>query len=340
MYAPTVSVLMSVYNGEKYLKAAINSILNQTFKDFEFIIINDGSKDNSVNILNSYKDKRIKLIHNETNMGLPKSLNIGLNLSTGRYLARMDSDDISFPQRLESQVTYMNNNPDISLCGTWIKCVNELNNCISIQKYPVRHEEIKSMMFWKVGVSHPSVMFKRKDFLDNNLYYDESFICSQDYELWVRALQYIKFSNIPKVLLARRCGNHQLGSKLQSIQQKNACIVRERQLYAIGINPTEEEKKIHALIMMPKDLHTTLQLSKIGRWLMQIKGANWQHKIYCEPYFSNQLSELWFECCYCGAANGNWAWRLLLESPLYDKKVIKLRSLAKFIVKFLEKSKV
>ena len=120
---PLVTVLMSVYNGEKYLERAIKSILNQTFKDFEFLIINDGSTDNSVKIIQSFNDLRLRLIHNESNIGLIKTLNKGLKLSNGKYIARMDCDDISLPKRLSIQASFMEKYPEIGVCGSWVKII-------------------------------------------------------------------------------------------------------------------------------------------------------------------------------------------------------------------------
>ncbi len=112
---------MSVYNGDMYLKEAIESILNQTFTDFEFLIINDGSIDKSEKVIKSYSDKRIRYYKNSKNLGLAASLNKGVGLSKAKYLARMDGDDVSYPNRLEKQVNFMDVNPEIDVCGTWVK---------------------------------------------------------------------------------------------------------------------------------------------------------------------------------------------------------------------------
>src|SRR3989337_2996755 len=119
-----VSVIMSVYNGERHLRESVDSILNQTFQDFEFIIINDGSKDQSKYILESYKDERIKLIHNK-NMGLTKSLNIGISIAKGKYIARQDADDISEPERLKTQYDFMEANPGLGLIGSQFEVIKE-----------------------------------------------------------------------------------------------------------------------------------------------------------------------------------------------------------------------
>ena len=116
--APAVSVVMPVYNGEKYLRESIDSILNQTYTDYEFIIVNDGSNDKTEEIILSYNDNRIRYIKNEKNLQIVKSLNRGIELAKGRYIARMDADDISLPRRFEKQITFMENNLEIGVCGT------------------------------------------------------------------------------------------------------------------------------------------------------------------------------------------------------------------------------
>src|SRR6185295_3491651 len=125
MTPPQVSVLMSVYNGEKYLKEAMESILNQSFPDFEFLIFNDSSTDSGREIILSFNDPRIVLVDNEKNIGLTKSLNKGLSLAKGKYIARMDADDISDAGRLNEQVNYMEKNSDVAVCGSWVQFLNE-----------------------------------------------------------------------------------------------------------------------------------------------------------------------------------------------------------------------
>ena len=128
MAAPKISVLMSVFNGERYLIKAIDSILNQTFKDFEFIIIDDGSMDSSNAIIRSFDDPRVRLIENEKNIGLTKSLKKGIDLCRGEYIARMDGDDISLPERLKKQVEFMDHNRGVGISGTWKRSIGLKSN--------------------------------------------------------------------------------------------------------------------------------------------------------------------------------------------------------------------
>ena len=159
---PKVTVLMSVYNGEKHLREAIDSILNQTFGDFEFLIINDGSTDRTADILQSYQDSRIKIIHNEKNIGLTKSLNKGLKLAKGEYLARMDADDISYPNRLEVQYEYMEKNPNVGIVGSWNDVIDDIGNTIGFWKCNYSSEEIYYILNFRNCLTHCSVLFKKE----------------------------------------------------------------------------------------------------------------------------------------------------------------------------------
>ena len=162
MNLPRVSVLMPAYNSEKYLGEAIDSILNQTFTDFEFIIINDGSKDNTAKIVEEYakKDKRIRFIDNKKNQGIVGVLNEGIDLCRGKYIARMDSDDISLPTRFEKEIEYMEEHPECGVLGTWYEIFGKLNG-------PVQQpERIKILnLLNEDHVGHPTV-FIRKSVID------------------------------------------------------------------------------------------------------------------------------------------------------------------------------
>jgi len=191
-----ITVLMPVYNGEKYLREAIDSILSQTFTDFEFIIVNDISTDSTKEIISSYNDPRIRLINTDHNMGLVRSLNYGLKLAKGKYIARMDADDISLPNRLELQATYLDNYPEVALLGTGKYIINQNGKILSktIALSDPCKNILKSNTF-----THGSVMFK-KNISEELGYYNELFKYSEDYELWLRFAKYYKVSNLPQPL--------------------------------------------------------------------------------------------------------------------------------------------
>jgi len=205
-----ISVLMPVFNAEKYLREAIESILNQSYTDFEFLIINDGSTDETENIILSYNDSRIIYVKNEHNLQIIKTLNKGIKLAKGEYIARMDADDISLPKRLKIQYNFMEAHKNIDICGTWIKTFGVTRQ---IWKYPINHEEIKANLLLNSALAHPSVII-RKAVFDKFIYKDE-FNYAEDYALWVEAINIYKFHNIPKILLKYRLHINQTNKKNQ-----------------------------------------------------------------------------------------------------------------------------
>jgi glycosyltransferase involved in cell wall biosynthesis len=193
---------MSVYNGEKYLREAIDSILRQTFTDYEFIIINDGSTDNTANILETYSDPRIRLYHHE-NIGLTRSLNKGLQMARGGYVARQDADDISLPERLSREVTFLDQNPNIGLVGTHAAFIDKKGKEIDVWKTPAEHEKIMKTLRNTNSFCHGAVMF-RKECINKVGCYREKLLYAQDYDLWLRIAQQYKTANLGVVLYKNR----------------------------------------------------------------------------------------------------------------------------------------
>lgn len=217
---PKVTVLMSVHNGEKYLREAIESILNQTFKDFEFLIVNDGSTDSSKEIILSYDDPRIVYVENETNIGLTKSLNKGLKLAKGEYIARMDADDWSYPKRLEVQNGFLDSNSEVVLAGSLSEII-EMDGSISFQHRSSNKEQLYYDLTFSNIFAHSSVMFRKKTVADIGGY-DESFSKSQDFDLWYRLSRRWPIALIDKKLLRWRNSSENISNLHSEIQQEYA----------------------------------------------------------------------------------------------------------------------
>ena len=201
----TVTVLMSVYNGQRYLRASIESILGQTWQDFEFLIINDASEDESRNIILSYPDPRIRLVDNALNIGLTKSLNHGLQMARGRFVARQDADDISGPTRLEKQVRFLNTHPEVALVGAKAQTIDANGKKQNIQlRIPTDEVAIRWVLMFQNPFIHSSVMFRPRIVLDKLGGYNESFIRAQDYELWSRVARGYSPANLPDILVSHR----------------------------------------------------------------------------------------------------------------------------------------
>jgi glycosyltransferase involved in cell wall biosynthesis len=202
---PKVTVLMSVYNGRRYLSDAIESILNQTWPDFEFLIINDGSTDNSREIIKSFNDPRIRLVDNSENIGLVKSLNRGLELAQGELIARQDADDISYPNRLDEQVRFLNMHPQIMLLGTGVKTIDESGKPHPVEwNVPTGLTAIRWHLMFENAFVHTSAMYRRNIVRDVLGGYDTSFARAQDYELWSRIVRKYPVENLASFLVAHR----------------------------------------------------------------------------------------------------------------------------------------
>lgn len=213
-----ISVILPVYNAEKYLREAIESILNQTYRNFELIIINDGSEDNSLSVIKEYMkyDKRILLI-NRANKGLVDTLNEGINKANGKYIARMDADDISLINRFEKQISLLEANC-LDICGCHYLLIDENNNINSLNLTPLSHEMCFLSLASKVPFAHPSVMI-RKEFLEkNNLLYGQSnYKIAEDFDLWIRMYKKgAKFGNVNDILFKYRLLDNSL-SKVNSV---------------------------------------------------------------------------------------------------------------------------
>lgn len=210
-----ISVVMSVFNAEKYLPEAIESILNQTYTDFEFIIINDCSNDGSLHIIEEYslKDKRIILINNSANLGLTKNLNKAISIAKNKFIARMDADDVSLPDRFEKQLNFFKSNPSIDVLGTYCTDIDELGNVIAERRVPNTNKDITRMIHIINPICHPTVMF-RKEKLKKISFYNEQYKVVQDYDLWLRcSANNIAMHNLPEYLLKYRINDGYYGRK-------------------------------------------------------------------------------------------------------------------------------
>jgi len=203
MVSPLISVVMPVYNAERYLDESIQSILNQTFKDFEFIIINDGSKDSSFILLKKYRnmDKRIIIINNKKNLGLHISLNKGLKIAKGKYIARMDADDISLKDRFRIQFDYMERNPEIFLIGGSAIIIDENGEKMGSLLKGDNSKKIRKKLLKSNPIIHPSIIFRNT----GEFFYRDKFVCSEDYDLYLRMIsKEKKLQNIKPFLLMYR----------------------------------------------------------------------------------------------------------------------------------------
>jgi glycosyltransferase involved in cell wall biosynthesis len=215
-----VTVLMSVYNGERYLREAIESILNQTFADFEFLIVNDGSTDASQSIIAAYDDPRIRLVNNPTNIGLAKSLNRGMRLAKGMFVARQDADDISEPERLERQTKFLQDNPQIALVGSWYREIEANGRLRDQVRLPADQTELQWALLFYCPFVHSGVMLRKTLFWQEIGLYNEAFLYAEDHELWLRTSRHHLLTNYPAYLVRYRLNPHSMSETYGELTNK------------------------------------------------------------------------------------------------------------------------
>lgn len=228
-----ISVIMSVYNGERYLEEAIESILAQTLRDFEFLIVNDGSTDKSVKILAGAvsRDVRIRIITNPSNIGLTRSLNKAFAEARGTLIARMDADDVALPERFEKQVAFLQNNPEVGVVGTAYRFINEGGETVGDGEKAILtdNRSIQRALIRFNPFLHSSVMI-RKGLLDRVGGYDERYKKAQDYDLWMRLAPLCKFANLSDVLMKKRFTADMISYAQERKQIKSAIRIRFKAL--------------------------------------------------------------------------------------------------------------
>ena len=229
IYNPQISVLLPVHNTkEQYLRESIESILTQTYTNFELIIINDAStEEHIVPVISSYLDSRIVYCYSDKK-NIASALNIGIHKSRGKYIARMDSDDIAYPERLEKQIDYLESNPSISLVGTGITIIplKGRGGGRSLIRIPEEHPTLFELLY-ESPFFHPTVMWRKADFERYNLYYDENYRYCEDYELWYRVMRCLETRNLQEPLLTYRQHSGSVSRQYHSIQMQWTNKVRQ-----------------------------------------------------------------------------------------------------------------
>lgn len=291
---PKISVILPVYNAQAFLRESIDSILEQSFTNFELIIINDGSTDNSLNIIQSYSDKRIKII-DQKNAGLPISLNRAISVAKGEYIARQDADDISLPNRLIEQAAYLDTHPSCALLGTWADIlVNNSSTDRSLQ-HPHLNGDIKLKLLFFNCFVHSSVMIRKSALEKSGLYPEErDKFPPEDYDLWLRISKYFEVANLPKALLQYRELPNSISRTRLQIMQERAELMSLNAIKDI-LGETYKDEDIADLIKYMTG--QTITTGRKKKYLhAQILNALAQHQKQAFPQFSTQIDSSLGDC--------------------------------------------
>lgn len=309
---PKISVIMSVYNSERFLREAIESILNQTYKDFEFIILDDNSTDQSIEIVRGYDDIRIRFFQNERNLGLRDSLNKGLGLAKGEYIARMDSDDIADERRFEKQVIYMDNNPNVVLCGGNIRYLVDGKVRKNREIFPLTFSGIKIAFLRYNCFFHPTVFMRRNFLLENQLIYERTY--ADDYDLWIRIMKTAEkknciMTNMPDIFLDYRLHSSNFGKRKKEISKEVFQIQKE---YIQNQDLTWNEKDM-LLKGYEGNFVEICEIKNTGDILKQYRNKLNDNAVN-NIEVQNILSQHYYELCYLYAKFGMSVFKLFCES--------------------------
>lgn len=309
------TVIMPVYNCEKYLHEAIDSILNQSYTDFEFIIINDGSTDQSKVIIDSFKDIRINYIENEVNLGLITTLNKGLKMAKGEYIFRMDADDIAYPDRIEKQIFFMESNKNIAISGTWFIKTGKHH----FNTFPDNQKECQLQLLNNVVLGHPTVIIRKKALLEAGLQYKHSAIHAEDYRLWADAVMAgLQISNIPHVLLTYRIHPDQISSLKYDILQQTVADIRIDYAKFFFGSIIESNKVLYSQLMTDKisDYHLHKKAKELVLKLLEI---NTENKNFDQKKLKNLYKEHLNQIAFNTYISSNKGQVMLVFKAMFDK---------------------
>lgn len=288
MRKPIVTILMSAYNAGEYIGEAIESMLCQTFTDFEFIIINDASTDNTGEVIAGFNDSRIRYFRNSENKGLTKNLNAGLRLAKGEYIARMDADDVSLPNRLEMQVALMDDRPEFGLCGTWYTYFGAVDGKkIETITDP---DLLKTSLLVKNQFGHPTVIMRKDVLAAHNLRYDESLWTSQDYNLWLRISLHTKVINLGQSLVKYRLHPGQVINIHKKTSRPFTHKARIKFFREVGLKVSQAEDEALHKSYFSESLNYE-EFQTLRAFFDQLKAWNRKAKVYKESTLSSVVDQ-------------------------------------------------
>jgi glycosyltransferase involved in cell wall biosynthesis len=319
--SPKVSVVIPVYNREPYVGKALESVLAQTFADFEVLVIDDGSTDRSRQVVQAYRDPRVRLVCHEHNQGIPRTRNTGIDGARGAYLAFLDSDDIAYPTRLAKQVAFLDCHPDHAAVGAWVDWMDETGRPLGrVNRRPLAAQDVAALRLFRQGIENTASMARTAILREYR--HDENFDVSEDFELWARVAAKHGIANLPEVLVRRRAHIQQTSHGKDEPTRRYRQAIYASQLRALGIAIQEEDLQRHYLLRPMLKSRFTPDREYVDwaeAWLLKLQAANVRASCYPEPSFSQLLGGFWLKVCWHASAALGWpsVWRRFRASPLH-----------------------
>jgi hypothetical protein len=292
---------MPFFNASRYLEASLQSVLHQTLHDIEVIVVDDGSTDASMEIVNSFDDPRIVIVHQSENKGLAASVNLAIGQAKAPFMARMDADDVSLPERLERQVIFLQDHPDISVVGTALQYMGYSNH---LEHFPESPEDCAARLLFNVCVGHPSVVFRRSVFDRPENRYDPGLRqYSEEYDFWCRLAPSYRFANLSDPLVRYRTYPPEKKQEATELRRENSNRIRRKYLERL-LGPVPEEAFATHLKLAQLDQIESSELADISRWLDHLLDMNDRRQALNQDALARQLAKRFFELCYVNAEAG------------------------------------
>ncbi|HAS39377.1 MAG TPA: hypothetical protein DCS93_02820 [Microscillaceae bacterium] len=315
--SPLVSVITPVHNTEAYLPASIQSVLNQSLSNFEYIIIDDASTDRSWQIIQDFaqQDDRIKPVRNPQKQSLAQVRNQALEMAQGKYIAKIDADDINEPQRLQMQVSYLEKTPEVILCGAGVQYFSE-DQMLATWWLNVNPMEIKCRLLFENCFANSTIMMRKSVIDQHHIRYQSDFDFSEDYGFWSAMSQQGNLAVIPEILAKVRQHTQKVSVKFTQIQRANAEKVQRLALQELNISPTPEELRLHFDSVHGSASPDLNLLKSLSQWLLKLQGQNQAKKIYPEPEFTHLLKQIWTKHTAGQTHLGPAFFKIIQQNPL------------------------
>jgi len=301
---PAVTVLMSAMNAAPYIREAVDSVLSQTFTDFEFIVFDDASTDSTAAILGTYSDERLILIKNTQNQGLTLNLIKGMDMARGEFVVRIDADDVCMPRRIERQVEFMRGNPEIGLSCCSVAFFGDGRSDVIVHQ-PEDHDRIKCTLFFGYCMLHPSVILRKSKFVDSGLNYDPHFTCSQDHDLWVRSARKMRLGGLSEVLVKMREHGNKIGVTRKNVQTTLSNEIRARQMAELGVDGSAAEMEVFNRAAVSEPARDENDLRNFESLLFKIFEANRTKGIFNQQLLETMGASHFRGLCRDALVRGN-----------------------------------
>jgi len=303
---PRVTVLMPVRNQADSLPRAMQSILQQSWRDLQLLVLDDGSEDGSGHVAEAVQDPRVVVCKSDQAVGLPEILNRGLALSDSEFVARMDADDWSHPQRLSAQIVYLTQYTDVAACGTAVTvCMPDGSS--RVRHYPTSNAAIRARLLFENAIAHPASMLRRSVLDSLELGYDPAYPKSQDYDLWERLARQVKLANLSKSYLEYRVQSR--GPEHFLHQRELADRIRLRQIEALGMRPTPSEWELHRALCAWDGEVMGRRAAELEDWLLHLIEANEACRLYEHQFFRDEVLTRFRRLCRLINKGGKDGWR-------------------------------